>query len=115
MSTSSDTVDAWIADTPEPQRSQLEALRDIVRSEAADAAEAMKWGQPCYTRNALVCYLQRAKTHVTLGFYQGARLPDPEGRLVGSGKQLRHVRFSPGEKIDEALCRALIREAVRLD
>jgi hypothetical protein len=115
MSASSDPVGAWIAAAPEPQRSQLRALRDIVRSAAPDAAEAMKWARPCYTRKTLLCYLHRAKSHVTLGFYQGARMADPAGRLVGSGTQLRHVRFAPDEPIDAALCKALIREAVRLE
>src|SRR5579862_1866766 len=32
--------------------------------------------------------------HVTLVFAWGARLSDPEGRLKGSGNQVRHLRLS---------------------
>ena len=32
-------------------------------------------------------------THVNLGFNYGATLPDPLGVLVGSGKQVRHIKI----------------------
>lgn len=111
----STTVDAWISRAPEAQRAQLNELRAIILSLTPDATEALKWGQPCYTRNALFCYLQRAKSHVTLGFQKGALMSDPAKRLHGDGKQMRHVRFGPGDAIDRALCTALIEEALRLD
>jgi hypothetical protein len=109
------TVDAWIGQAPEAQRAQLNELRGIILSLAPNVMETLKWGQPCYTRNALFCYLQRAKSHVTLGFQKGALMSDPGKRLLGDGSQMRHVRFGPGEAIDAALCRALIEEALRLD
>jgi hypothetical protein len=108
-------VDDWIREAPESQRDQLRRLREIIRAEAPDATETLKWGQPCYERNALFCYLQRAKTHVTLGFQKGALIPDPHSRLSGAGKQMRHMKFGLGEAIDAEACAALIKEALRLD
>ena len=108
-------VDDWIRAAPESQREQLERLRQIIRAEAPNAAETLKWGQPCYERNGDFCYLQRAKTHVTLGFQKGVLIPDPDNRLSGVGKQMRHVKFALGEVIDAELCGSLIREALRLD
>jgi len=58
---------------------------------------------------------QRAKTHVTLGFQQGAVLNDPHGVLCGEGKQMRHVTFEEGDDVDAAVCADLIREAIRVD
>ena len=111
----STTVDQWISIAPEAQRAQLNELRALILAIAPDATEALKWGQPCYTRNGLFCYLQRAKSHVTLGFQKGALMSDPGKRLLGDGKQMRHVSFGPGETIDMASCKALIEEALRLD
>lgn len=108
-------VDDWIQGAPEPQRVQLVRLRHIILRVAPDAVETLKWGQPCYARNALFCYLQRAKTHVTLGFQKGALMSDPDKRLLGDGKQMRHVRFLPGEHVDTALCTRLLEEALRHD
>ncbi len=80
-----------------------------------DAVESLKWGQPCYARNGLFCYLQRAKSHVTLGFQKGAAMNDPHGVLRGDGKQMRHVAFTEGDELDAGLCAGLIREAIRVD
>ena len=111
----STTVDTWIDQAPDAQREQLRELRAIILSQAPGATEALKWGQPCYARKSMFCYLQKARTHVTLGFQKGALMSDPEGRLEGDGKQMRHIRFGPSDPIDAALCRALIEEALRLD
>jgi hypothetical protein len=111
----SSQVDEWIGQAPVSQQSQLRVLRGIILALVPEAREALKWGQPCYTRNSLFCYLQRARTHVTLGFQRGALMSDPGKRLLGDGKQMRHVRFESGEAIDAALCRRLIEEALRLD
>lgn len=109
------SVTEWIDDTEEWQRVLLRELRSIIQTAAPDAAEALKWGQPCYSRNSLFCYLQRAKQHVTLGFQKGAQMNDPNGVLQGSGKTMRHLRFERNADIDEAQCTALVMEALRLD
>jgi hypothetical protein len=111
----STTVDTWIEQAPDTQRRQLRELRAIILSQAPDATEALKWGQPCFARRSLFCYLQKAKTHVTLGFQKGALMSDPEGRLEGDGKQMRHIRFGLNDPVDAVQCRALIEEALRLD
>jgi len=109
------TVDAWFDQGSARQRAQLAELRSILRATVPDAVESLKWGQPCYVRRSLFCYLQRAKTHVTLGFQQGAVMNDPHGVLRGKGKQMRHVTFEEGDDVDAAVCADLIREAIRVD
>lgn len=37
-------------------------------------------------------WIQPAKQHVTLGFNYGVDLPDPQGILVGIGKNFRHFK-----------------------
>lgn len=34
------------------------------------------------------------KAGINLGFYHGATLPDPAGRLEGTGKSLRHMKIA---------------------
>ncbi len=114
MATSGE-VDEWIRAAPESQRAQLRALRALILAIAPDASEELKWGQPCYRRKALFCHLQRAKKHVSLGFQKGALMSDPDDRLLGNGRQMRHVRFLTGDEIDTQLCKRLIEEALRLD
>lgn len=109
------SVEAWIEQGSARQRAQLTELRSILMATVPDAVESLKWGQPCYVRRSLFCYLQCAKTHVTLGFQQGAVMNDPHGVLRGAGKQMRHVTFEEGDELDAAVCADLIREAIRVD
>jgi hypothetical protein len=39
--------------------------------------------------------------HVSLCFLQGAGIPDPRGRLLGSGNVARHVRLESADTLDE--------------
>ena len=61
--------------------------------------------------DAAFAYTSVHATHVNVGFYRGAELPDPAGLLQGTGKRMRHVRLPAGEEIDEAALEALIAAA----
>jgi len=50
---------------------------------------------------------------VSLCFLQGAKLPDPEKRLLGNGNVARHIKMKKGAvTIDEPGVRTLILEAL---
>jgi len=50
---------------------------------------------------------------VSLCFLQGAKLPDPEKRLLGSGNVARHIKMKSGAvTLDEPAVRTLIAEAL---
>ena len=57
------------------------------------------------------CYISAHRRHVTLGFYYGAELPDPDGLLEGSGKLLRHLKIRGLGDVDNPAVRALIEAA----
>jgi len=56
-------------------------------------------------------YVNVFTSHVNVGFFQGAGLPDPAGLLQGNGKFMRHVKLRPGTAIDAALLSRLIEAA----
>jgi hypothetical protein len=41
-------------------------------------------------------YVNVFTSHVNVGFFQGATLPDPARLLQGTGKFMRHVKLRPG-------------------
>ncbi len=41
-------------------------------------------------------YVNVFTSHVNVGFFQGAALPDPARLLQGAGKRMRHVKLRPG-------------------
>ncbi len=109
------TVDSWFDTLTPEQQELLRRLRELILTNAPEAKEEIKWGQPCYSQHKLFAYLAKAKGHVTLGFQQGAHLADPLKLLEGEGKNMRAIRFPLGGAIDEAGCVALIKAAVAID
>jgi Domain of unknown function (DU1801) len=49
---------------------------------------------------------------VTLFFLKGAKLPDPESRLQGTGSQVRSIRLQPPSVLAEPAVQALIEAAI---
>ncbi len=49
-----------------------------------------------------------SRSHVNVGFFHGAALPDPAGLLQGTGKFMRHVKLRPGISINAAALTELI-------
>ncbi len=108
-------VEAWFDTSSNEQKPILLKLRELVLATDENFAETIKWGQPCYSLNSLVCYLQKAKTHVTLGFQKGAYLNDSLELLEGSGKDMRHIKIALTDEINFQPLKALLKEAVKYD
>jgi len=64
------------------------------------------WGEAKMTEGYV--YAMAHPGHVNLGFFQGVHLPDPERRLEGTGKALRHVKLQSPEAALAPEIRALI-------
>ena len=47
-------------------------------------------------------------SHVNVGFFHGAALPDPARLLQGAGKRMRHVKLRPGTATNATALKMLI-------
>lgn len=56
-------------------------------------------------------YVNVFASHVNVGFFQGAALPDPAHLLQGSGRFMRHVKLRPGVATNAAALSRLIETA----
>jgi hypothetical protein len=56
-------------------------------------------------------YVNVFTSHVNVGFFQGAALPDPARLLQGAGKFMRHVKLTPGTALNTASLSRLIETA----
>ena len=56
-------------------------------------------------------YVNVFTSHVNVGFFQGAALPDPARLLQGAGKFMRHVKLKPGTSTNATALRQLIETA----
>ena len=62
----------------------------------------------------LVCALFPGAERVQLVFEHGARLPDPDGRLTGTGRQVRALEFTTPDEVDPAVVVPFLDHAVEL-
>jgi len=56
-------------------------------------------------------YVNVFTSHVNVGFFHGASLPDPSRLLQGSGKCMRHLKLRPGTAANAAALSSLIHAA----
>ena len=106
-------VDAWFA-----RRAELGALARAwflrMRACGADVRELLHDGHPtACVGDAAFAYTNAFTSHVNVGFFLGATLPDPAHLLQGDGRYMRHVKLMPGAPLDAASLEALITSAYR--
>ncbi len=84
----------------------------VMRNCGDDVRELMHDGYAtACVHDAAFAYVGVFKTHVNVGFFRGAELPDPHRLLEGSGKFMRHVKIRPGRELDESALTDLINVA----
>src|SRR5438067_1182129 len=109
------TVDEYLAAMPEPLREAAVAARRVIDTHLKGAESAIKWSHPTWTIGKKpVCYLKTASKHVTFGFWHGASLEDPSGRLENSGEVMAHTKLRGPEDVDEQLFASWLQQAREL-
>jgi len=102
-------VERWFLTQPPGLGDRAERWFNRLRACGEDVHELLHDGCPtACAGDAAFAYTAVHATHVTIGFYRGADLPDPAGLLQGSGKRMRHVKLAAGEEVDEDALEALI-------
>lgn len=85
---------------------------EVMRACGDDVREIVHDGCPvACVGDAAFAYVNVFTAHVNVGFFRGAELADPRRLLVGTGKNMRHVKLKPGVAIDDAALAELIRTA----
>lgn len=102
-------IDAWMEARRGPlgaiAREWFEAMRacgDEVRELVHDGCPVACLG------DAPFGYVNVFASHVNVGFFHGAALPDPAKLLQGTGKRMRHVKLRAETAMDDAALRRLI-------
>ena len=105
-------IDAWM----QQHRGELGVIAhewfDVMRKCGDEVRELLHDGCPVASLgDAPFGYVNVFTSHVNVGFFHGAALPDPSRLLQGAGKFMRHVKLRPGTATDAASLRQLIQSA----
>ena len=111
----SKNVDSWISEHDPALRQIAETLRNIILNVDPQFRESVKWSNPIYEKRGKVLYLAATERYVSLGFFNGVHLSDPDGRIEGTGKKMRHVKVKALEDIDVEQFESWVGEAAALD
>lgn len=98
---------------------ELKAIRSIL--EQTGLTEEIKWKVPCYTwhgKNILI--LAAFKEYVSVSFFKGVLLDDPEQLLQSPGEQTQSARLIKWTSISEvdrhaAYLKVLVEQAIELE
>jgi len=102
-------IDAWMKKHAGELGAIAQHWFEVMRKCGDEVRELMHDGCPtACLGDAAFGYVNVFTSHVNVGFFQGAALPDPAGLLQGNGKFMRHVKLRPGTATnDEALSRVI--------
>ncbi len=105
-------IDLWLAAQPAHLGAIAQRWFTEMRRCGGDVRELMHDGCPvACVGDWPFAYVNVFKSHVNVGFFQGADLEDPAGLLQGTGRQMRHVKLRPGEPANTTALTALIHAA----
>ena len=110
-------VDDYLASLPDNLRPVGIRAREVIDAAFPDGGPAIRWSHPTWSAGKEpVCYLKMASPkHLTLGFWKGASLRDPSGRLETSGQVMAHVKLrTPWRTWTPSWSAAWVRQARRL-
>ncbi len=105
-------IDAWMKEHAGELGDIARQWFEVMRKCGDEVRELMHDGCPtACLGDAAFGYVNVFTSHINVGFFQGAALPDPDRLLQGSGKFMRHVKLKPGTAINAAALRRLIHTA----
>jgi hypothetical protein len=105
-------IDAWMNRHSDGLRTIALQWFEVMRRCGDEVRELLHDGHPTACLGDVPFgYVNVFTSHINVGFFRGATLPDPGRLLQGNGKFMRHVKLKPGIAIDALSLRELIEAA----
>ena len=105
-------IDVWMKEHAGELGAMAQQWFEVMRRCGDELRELVHDGCPvACLGDAPFGYVNVFTSHVNVGFFHGAALPDPAGLLQGSGKFMRHVKLRRGTVTNAAALSRLISAA----
>jgi uncharacterized protein YdeI (YjbR/CyaY-like superfamily) len=118
MTDANPEIDTYLDEATRWQE-EMRALREILLG--CDLTEEVKWGKPCYTAHGgNIVIMQPFKAHLSLMFFKGALLDDPEGVLRSQGENTQaalRMEFTSVEQVSRqsSTVESYVEEAIAVE
>jgi len=100
---------AYVRDDNPALQKVVRGLRTLVKAAVPRTKITVNsWGIPTFEAKYPFCFYMVGKNHVTFGFHYGTSLDDTEKLLVGTGKNLRHVKLRSVEDLEKKGLKELV-------
>ncbi len=111
-------TDDLLSEHPEAVAATAQRLRTVLLEAHPQLEERVRRGWHSLNYRdpvaGFVCAVFPTADRVQLVFEHGARLPDPDGRLSGTGKQVRTLDLTAPEEVDATVVATFLDHAVEL-
>ncbi len=105
-------IHAWLKEHAGELGAMARHWFEVMRKSGDEVRELFHDGCPVVCLgDAPFAYVNVFTSHVNVGFFHGAALPDPARLLQGSGKHMRHVKLQSGTAVNPAALARLIEAA----
>jgi uncharacterized protein YdhG (YjbR/CyaY superfamily) len=108
------TFDEYLTSVPEPQKTELERVRQVVRRAVPDAEESVSYGMPAfkYKKRPLLGF-RMSKNHLSVFPFSPEAVDAARDALAGFDLSKGTVRFTPDKPIPDAALEELLRHRLR--
>ncbi|CAN5475989.1 hypothetical protein BH11BAC2_BH11BAC2_17830 [soil metagenome] len=109
-------ITEYINSKPEFARLICDKIREVIITSFPKIIEDWKWG-PNYYSHGMVCGFGAFQKHVTLFFFRGAELIDPDKVLhqnLGTQKN-RHIKFTNVKEVNAKRIKSLVKQSIVLN
>lgn len=96
-------VTNYINNAPAEQKLIMDSIRRLIHESVPIVEEEFKWSRPVFKSKKDFAYLKTAKAYVTLGFFNFENLNDKDGKLEGTGKDMRHIKIKALNEINSLM------------
>jgi uncharacterized protein YdhG (YjbR/CyaY superfamily) len=107
-------IDEYLVGVPEPQRTALERLRDVIQRSVPGVEEATSYGMPAfkYKQRPLLGF-RASKNHLSVYPFSPGAIDAARDALAGFDLSKGTVRFTPERPIPDAALELLLQHRLR--
>ncbi len=102
------SVDAYIANQPEPVQAALKQLRQVIKNAVPEAQEVISYAMPAYKFHGMLAYFSAFKNHYGLYISPGA-LSAFKDQIAPYFSGKATLQFTYGQPLPEALVAEIVR------